>query len=99
MPNRSLLKGSIFLMTLSLSTIGLANPILVDAAPSLPSTGMNMQQVESRFGAPAEKQPSIGQPPITIWRYAEFNVYFERQQVLHSVRFVPYVRPMQIVVE
>ena len=72
-----------------------------DTAPAmnLPSTGMTMQQVASSFGQPAEKQPSVGKPPITIWRYADFNVYFEYQRVLHSVRFVPYVRLIQIIIE
>lgn len=68
-------------------------------AGSLPLLGMSMQQVESTFGKPVEKLPSTGKPPITVWRYADFNVYFEYQQVLHSVRFVPFVRPVQVIVE
>lgn len=66
---------------------------------TLPTSGLKMQQVVAQFGQPAEKLPSLGQPPITVWRYAEFNVYFEHQTVLHSVRFVPFVRPINIVVE
>lgn len=96
-------KYGIFLVSLSLSTLGLAStdkqPKPPTEAMTLPSSGTNMQQVESIFGQPAEKLPSIGKPPITTWRYADFNVYFENQRVLHSVRFVPYVRPMQLIVE
>ncbi len=101
-------KYSVFLVSLSLSTLGLASttanlavsqPTPPTEAMTLPSSGTNMQQVASVFGQPAEKLPSIGKPPITTWRYADFNVYFENQRVLHSVRFVPYVRPMQLIVE
>ncbi len=66
---------------------------------ALPTTGLTMQQVVVQFGQPAEKMPSMGQPPITVWRYAGFNVYFEHQTVLHSVRFVPFVRPIEVLVE
>ena len=97
------LKHSIFFMALGITTLGFADTtVIIEEATevrTLPSAGNSMQQVQSKFGQPAEKQPSIGNPPITIWRYADFNVYFERQRVLHSVRFVPYVRPMQIIIE
>lgn len=66
---------------------------------ALPTTGLKMQQVVAQFGQPAEKMPSTGKPPITVWRYADFNVYFEHQTVLHSVRFVPFVRPIEVLVE
>lgn len=77
-----------------------ATTALTDATvAALPRAGMSMQHVESTFGAPAEKLLSRGKPPITVWRYALFNVYFENQQVVHSVHFVPYVRPVQIIIE
>lgn len=101
---------STLFVVLGLSTLGWAETMVSTTnnsqpaqdtarAITLPNTGMTMPQVESTFGQPAEKQPSVGKPPITIWRYADFNVYFEHQRVLHSVRFVPYVRPMQIIIE
>ena len=102
-------KCSVFLVSIGVSTLGLANTMILPTnsqlvqqsmpVVNLPSTGLKMQQVASTFGQPAEKKPSVGQPPITIWRYADFNVYFENQRVLHSVRFVPYVRPIQIIIE
>lgn len=101
-------KCSALLISLMISALGFATTTVDSGANSnppteeaigLPHTGMSMQQVDSLFGEPAEKLDSVGKPPITTWRYADFNVYFENQRVLHSVRFVPYVRPMQIIVE
>jgi hypothetical protein len=50
-----------------------------------PTRGMTMSQVESQFGAPREKYPAVGQPPITRWDYDNFSVFFEHQYVLHAV--------------
>jgi len=50
-----------------------------------PTRGMTMSEVESQFGAPREKYPAVGQPPITRWDYDNFSVFFEHQHVLHSV--------------
>jgi hypothetical protein len=46
---------------------------------------MSMAEVESRFGAPAERFAAVGQPPITRWVYPSFVVYFEYQTVVHAV--------------
>lgn len=53
---------------------------------SLPRNGETMQQVEARFGAPKERIPAVGDPPISRWDYSDYIVYFEHQHVLHSVR-------------
>ncbi len=50
-----------------------------------PSRGMTMRSVEERFGAPENRAPTVGQPPITRWDYPGFSVYFEHDRVLHSV--------------
>ncbi|MEW6648314.1 MAG: hypothetical protein AB1450_14025 [Pseudomonadota bacterium] len=55
------------------------------APMELPVRGMSMQQVETRFGAPQEKLPAVGKPPITRWIYPDYIVYFESQYVIHSV--------------
>ncbi|WP_127477339.1 hypothetical protein [Sulfurivermis fontis] len=55
------------------------------APVELPVRGMSMQQVETRFGAPQEKLPAVGKPPITRWVYPDYIVYFEHQYVIHSV--------------
>lgn len=50
-----------------------------------PQRGMTMAQVEAKFGAAAEKRSAIGEPPITRWRYPQFDVFFEHNLVIHSV--------------
>ena len=52
----------------------------------LPQRGMKMAQVEKEFGAPANRHPAIGKPPITRWDYDGFSVFFEYQTVLYSLR-------------
>lgn len=52
---------------------------------SMPARGMRMDDVEAKFGKPAEKLPAVGDPPITRWAYPEYTVYFEADTVLHSV--------------
>lgn len=51
----------------------------------LPIRGMTMKQVEAKFGAPQEKLPPVGDPPITRWIYPDYTVYFEYRYVIHSV--------------
>jgi len=50
-----------------------------------PKRGSTMAEVEKRFGAPVEKHPTVGQPPITRWDYAGFSVFFEHDRVIHAV--------------
>lgn len=50
-----------------------------------PARGMSMERVEASFGAPSNRVPAVGQPPITRWEYPGFVVYFEHNLVLHSV--------------
>jgi hypothetical protein len=49
-----------------------------------------MQEVEAKFGAPAEKlDPRGGQkhqwPTINRWNYPNFIVYFEKSRVIDAV--------------
>lgn len=74
------------------ATAALAEPIVVDdqvvvrqASVPVPGRGMTMTAVEKQFGAPADRHPSVGQPPITRWDYQGFSVFFERDRVIHSV--------------
>jgi hypothetical protein len=46
---------------------------------------MDMANVEHIFGAPLEKQPAVGKPPITRWDYSDYVVYFEYNKVLRTV--------------
>ena len=50
-----------------------------------PTRGMSMNQVISEFGEPKVKKEAIGKPPISIWKYHDFSVYFERNWVIDSV--------------
>ncbi|WP_440225672.1 hypothetical protein ACQQ2N_10530 [Dokdonella sp. MW10] len=57
----------------------------------VPQRGLDMSQVERRFGAPVEKLAPVAgnkprHPQINRWRYAGYTVYFERNRVIHSVR-------------
>jgi len=55
------------------------------AAAERPARGMTMTRVESSFGAPSNRVPAVGQPPITRWEYPGFVVYFEHNHVVHTV--------------
>lgn len=50
-----------------------------------PSRGMNMPQVEQRYGEPTIRVPAVGEPPISRWDYQSYSVYFEHDLVLHAV--------------
>jgi hypothetical protein len=50
-----------------------------------PQRGSSMTAVEARFGAPANKSSTVGNPPITKWFYPNFVVVFEHDKVLHAV--------------
>ena len=50
-----------------------------------PQRGSTMTAVEQKFGAPANKSSSVGNPPITKWFYPNFVVVFENDKVLHAV--------------
>jgi hypothetical protein len=50
-----------------------------------PRSGMSKDQVSAQFGAPGEMVAAIGEPPISRWVYDHYTVYFENNQVIHSV--------------
>lgn len=49
-----------------------------------PRNGMTMSAVTSNYGSPLEVGATVGNPPITVWHYAGFSVYFEHEIVLMS---------------
>lgn len=65
-----------------------ADELVIDrlgsATPEMPTRGMTMDRVQSRFGAPANVKGPIGSPPITRWDYTGFMVVFEHRHVIHS---------------
>jgi hypothetical protein len=67
-------------------TIAVDNGIAIRQSDvATPTRGMTMDQVSSKFGAPAAKVPAVGIPPISRWEYPGFIVYFEADHVIHSV--------------
>jgi hypothetical protein len=71
----------------------MAEPPAAQAAAAAPARGLSMADVESRYGAPAERYAAVGQPPITRWVYPSFVVYFEYQTVVHTVRIKAPAQP------
>jgi hypothetical protein len=68
------------------ATVAVDNGIAVQQTDvATPTRGMTMDQVAAKFGAPANKIPSVGRPPISRWEYPGFIVYFEADHVIHSV--------------
>ncbi|MGD9021379.1 MAG: hypothetical protein PVF46_06240 [Lysobacterales bacterium] len=51
----------------------------------LPRNGQSKADVESKYGAPAEKKGAVGDPPISSWKYDTYSVYFEYDLVLSTV--------------
>lgn len=67
-------------------TVAIDNGIAVkESDVPTPARGMTMDQVTSKFGAPSDKTPAVGKPPISRWQYPGFIVYFEGEHVIHSV--------------
>ena len=50
-----------------------------------PQRGASMVDVEATMGLPKSTSGPVGDPPITVWQYPDFNVYFEYDKALHSV--------------
>lgn len=83
---------ALFLCAAAGATVAQAETIVVNDQVAVrespverPARGMTMSTVESRFGAPTAKHPTVGQPPITRWDYAGFAVFFEKDRVIHAV--------------
>ena len=84
-----------------LPTVGLlvallsVSPVLIHAdtltlgpigpAAQGPQRGSSMADVEAAIGPPTSTAGPVGDPPITVWYYPNFNVYFEYENGLHSV--------------
>ncbi len=80
------------------AALALAGPAVADelqvpnpaASSDKPTSGMSMERVEAKFGAPSRRVAPVGgastaQPPITRWEYPGFVVYFENSLVVHTV--------------
>jgi len=56
-----------------------------DSQVNTPSHGQDMEQVRQSYGSPQQMQGPVGNPPISVWRYDQFTVYFERDKVIRTV--------------
>jgi len=63
----------------------MVDKIQQSASVDVPPRGLKMDQVRSDFGEPSNIKGPVGQPPITVWEYPQFNVYFEEDYVIDSV--------------
>lgn len=72
-------------LILALAAMLAAGALAAQGTGQPPPRGMQMSRVEEVVGAPVEKLPPVGDPPITRWRYPGFTVYFEYDRVLHTV--------------
>lgn len=57
----------------------------VGPAADGPERGSTMEAVQAAMGPPQSTSGPVGDPPITVWHYPNFNVYFEYDKVLHTV--------------
>jgi len=58
---------------------------VAESSQALPPNGMIGEQVLEQYGKPEKTSDTIGNPPITIWHYEDFSVYFEFDRVIHTV--------------
>ena len=81
-------------LALALPGLACAETLLIERVQeetmALPARGMSMEQVQARFGAPADRlDPRGGQkqqwPTINRWRYPNFVVYYEKNKVIDAV--------------
>ncbi len=90
----SLLSCALALSFFAVSAVH-ADTLLIDRVKQerafhLPTRGLSMGQVESRYGAPTSKLAPAGgdsrwHPTINRWVYADYTVYFERDRVIDAV--------------
>ena len=78
-----------FMLTLAWQSV-FADVLLIEEVRqserlSLPVNGQDKASVETTFGAPVEKRPAVGDPPISSWKYDTYSVYFEYDRVLFTV--------------
>jgi hypothetical protein len=55
-------------------------------AIKIPQRGMDKELVYAHFGTPQRETQAVGEPPISLWIFKDFTVYFEHDYVIHTVR-------------
>lgn len=56
-----------------------------ETVTGLPAQWNTMDEVRAAYGEPFDTRGPVGEPPITQWFYRDFVVYFEQDQVIHTV--------------
>ena len=72
----------LFANALASDSSGIAD---IESERSFPITGMSSSAVAEQFGEPVSRSNPVGNPPISMWKYDAFNVYFERKLVITTV--------------
>ncbi|MBL7002772.1 MAG: hypothetical protein ISR69_01925 [Gammaproteobacteria bacterium] len=67
--------------------------IAAQSTIELPKRGESMDQIRTQFGNPNKELFPVGNPPITQWEYDNFNVFFERQHVIHAINMKTLIMP------
>ncbi len=57
-----------------------------ETSQPLPDQGMLKPAVRQLLGNPERELPPVGTPPISVWEYPEFRVFFEFDHVVHVVK-------------
>jgi len=86
----TLTRNFIMALMMSFSATVAADVLLIEQVREagmmdVPSNGMTMNEVESRYGQPNTRGPAVGNPPITRWVYDRWSVFFEYDVVLYTV--------------
>ena len=74
--------GAVYADVLKLEGDPGASVVIMD---NRPTRGMTQSQVLELYGEPVMRNAPVGQPPISIWNYDNFSVFFEKNIVLHTV--------------
>ena len=61
----------------------------------LPTRGISMDAVLSKFGEPEDRFGPVGDPAITEWVYGSFRVYFEDDIMLHAIDLNTIIMPKE----
>lgn len=78
-----------FMLALAFQAIS-ADVLIIDEVRQagrmdLPANGQSKADIEAKFGSPTQKTSTVGDPPISSWKYNTYSVYFEYDLVLFTV--------------
>jgi hypothetical protein len=57
----------------------------LESSRGYPVRGASTSAVLEKYGEPEMRNEPVGVPPISVWKYPEFSVYFESELVITSV--------------